>query len=341
MNKQPLALIMDYHPNFYDTYKELEKHYDLTMFGSSYYPVPSDINFVEWETKRLGSVYVGSTIKLHLLLKGFKLAIIKDMFQPKSLTAVNVCKRKKIKYIVVIQTITKPYLLPFVKMVVGKDTPIVCSIDNTEIVKKYFNNVSYIPLSIKIPNNYSHVKNKIFKVLCVGRLDLERKNQILVIDTLNKMDYNFELVLIGSKQENNAYYKKLIRKSCTSFPTNVYISTNLNKKEVSLEYQCSDLFILATINEPCNYTIVEAMAYGLPVISSLGNCSCSYLNNNNMVFSTQDELISSIEYALLRYKVISIENKYLIKQNHDVVKNVDKLIKMFELCPYIGDYRDW
>ena len=107
MKKDKLALIQDYHPNFYYTYKELEKYYDLTMFGDSYYPVPKDINLVKWKTIRLGKVYVGDTQRLRKLVKGFKQAIVKD-YQFKSLQAINVCKLENIKYCVMLQTITKP-----------------------------------------------------------------------------------------------------------------------------------------------------------------------------------------------------------------------------------------
>ena len=144
-----LALIQDYHPNFYYTYKELSKYYDLTMFGDSYYPVPKDINLVRWETIKLGKVYIGDAQRLRKLLKGYKLAIVKD-YQFKSLQAINVCKLENIKYCVMLQTITKPLVLNLFRRFIGKDTPIIFSVDVDIDKAKWFKNVSYIPFSIEV-----------------------------------------------------------------------------------------------------------------------------------------------------------------------------------------------
>jgi len=217
-------------------------------------------------------------------------------------------------------------------MVVGKDTPIVCSINNTEIVKKYFNNVSYIPLSIKVRGEVKKLNlNSKIQVLCVSKLDQKRKNQILLIDTLNKIDNrSFELTLIGSKNSNNKYYKQLIRKVCFSFPTLVYIQANLTNNLLINCYKDYDLFILPAYNEPCNYAMLEAMATGLPVVSNRDNGSSDYLNDHRVLFDTQKQLISAIEHAIIYHKIISKENLSLIKQNHNPVKNVKKIVRL--LC---------
>jgi len=296
-----LALIQDYHNNFYDTYKELEKRYDLQMFGESYFKIPKDINNFEWKHKQIGRFYFANPFTLYKALKGHTKAIIKDFSQPMSITAILVCRLLGIKYSITLQKMDwfkkRPLLLKLlIKLVIKKDTPIIARItESFYTAKLYFNNVHYIPFAVssKIPYKYTNHHTK--RILCVGKLNDPNKNHILLIKALEQMEGNFELTIVGSMKKKTPYYYKLQQAMMSSI-NKIYMIPNLSQGNLALEYMKADLFVLPTIQEPANYSVLEAMSYGLPTISSSGNGTACYLHKYS-VFRSKD--IDSLRQTLL------------------------------------------
>ena len=334
--KPKLALIQDYHPNFYDTYKELEKHYDLTMYGVSYYDIPKDINNFEWKTSQSGRFYFANPFKLYKLVKGHKQAIIKDFSQPKSLIAIIICTILGIKHSIMIQKMEwfnrHPLVLKIlVKLIIGKDTPIIARVrEGYDNAKQFFDNVTYIPFAITKKEKVPYTKGANVNVLCVGKLTDENKNQIQLIEALEDIDNDFELTLVGSlKEKSNHYYK--IQKTMLSSMNKIFILTNLNKKDMELEYAMTDLYILPTLREPANYSVLEAMSHGLPVISSSGNGSSCYIDKD-YVFNSGDKesLAKVINNSLSNLEFMGYRNYKLVEKNHKPKNIVKKIIEVIE-----------
>lgn len=329
-----LALIQDYHTNFYATYKELEKHYDLEMFGTSYFKIPKDINNKLWETKQIGRFYLANPFKLYKLLKGHKQAIIKDFSQPKSVIAIIICRLLGIKYSITLQKMDwfnkHPLLLKLlIKLVIKRDTPIIARITQGFYeAKRFFYNVTYIPFAIekKIPNKY--YPSDPIRVLCVGKLNDPNKNQIQLIKALNEVDGNFELTLVGSMKSKTPYYHKLLSAMLGSF-IKVYLMPNLTRAETEMEYMKADLLILPTLREPANYSVLEAMSYGLPVISGSGNGTSCYIENKQVFWTGESKsLVETISWSLQFLQGIGLRNFYLARKNHNPEKIVKKMMEV-------------
>lgn len=115
-------------------------------------------------------------------------------------------------------------------------------------------------------------RNDIFIVAFVGAFN-ERKGSRRLSDAIEKLN-----------QDNNQVYSIFIG-SGDKIPTckNILFSGKLNHSDI-LDYLCSaDVFVLPTTNEGCCNAIVEALACGLPVVSSNSVFNDDILDESNSI----------------------------------------------------------
>ena len=130
--------------------------------------------------------------------------------------------------------------------------------------------------SIIIQNVSSESRNKIknFKnknIIMVGSL-INIKNHSFVINNFSKIVEKFpewKLNIIGDGPLRY-HLKKLIKKNGLS--KNIFLIGN--KKNVFKYLDKASIFLLSSISEGMNLSMIEAAKYGLPIISS--NCSLSH-----------------------------------------------------------------
>lgn len=95
-------------------------------------------------------------------------------------------------------------------------------------------------------------------------------------------------------------------------------------------YACADVFVLPTQGEGCSNAIVEALAMGIPVISSIGSFNDDILNKDNSIRvdpTNVEELIAAIMkmkndhdfYLELKKKVVSASSNYSISERVDKI----------------------
>lgn len=102
---------------------------------------------------------------------------------------------------------------------------------------------------------------------------IERKRTAYIVEIFNelaKLDENYKLVILGptnKNDENKQYSEKIIRLiSDFNLEDRVFIKGNV--KDVNSYMQISDLFLFASQQEGFGNVLIEAMACGLPVIST-------------------------------------------------------------------------
>ena len=84
-------------------------------------------------------------------------------------------------------------------------------------------------------------------------------------------------------------------------------------------FSCADVFVLPTLKEGCSNAIVEALAMGVPVVSSLGAFNDDILNENNSIRVDPMD-VHAIADALLRMKTdkafYARLKKHLLQTHH-------------------------
>lgn len=118
-------------------------------------------------------------------------------------------------------------------------------------------------------------------ILCIGKYQ-ERKNHQMMIEVVEEMacHYPLHVTIAGeiSSQFHELYYQK-IKKYVEehNLVNKVTFCVNLDRKAIYEEYRKADLFILPSTGEPAAVSLLEAMAFSLPVISGSDNGTASYI----------------------------------------------------------------
>jgi glycosyltransferase involved in cell wall biosynthesis len=135
------------------------------------------------------------------------------------------------------------------------------------MVKKYgFNGrIHYIPHYIYAkPGKVQAPKNKDFRVLFVGRLDIWQKGVDLLADVIRTTlakDRSIVFDLAGSGDGT-----QLLKDVASEHRANVHYHGFVSQKELENYYKKSDLFIITSRYETPGLALLEAQTYGLPSI---------------------------------------------------------------------------
>lgn len=194
-------------------------------------------------------------------------------------------------------------------------TPVV---GDKEKYEKFDKRAYYLPFIIepilKSFNEKHFFKNDKINIITIGKLNLERKNILLLLEAIKTLKNEFPLYLtiIGFlEKEESKYYLKIfdyIKKNNLS--DIVKIKKNLDFFDVHKEYLKHDLFVLPSSNEPAAYSLVEAMSAGLPIISSDTNGTQCYIkeDENGYIFKSDD-----LEDLIQKIQLIIQDKKNIIK----------------------------
>lgn len=137
---------------------------------------------------------------------------------------------------------------------------------------RYGLNFKYTPNSVDLSEvqSYKRIKsnkNGVIKICNIGFMH-SKKNQGRLIKSfarLLQIDHNLELHIVGSGPEMKNL-QILVKKLGIS--DNITFHGNLNRMEVFKILSDSDIFALSSDYETFGVVIIEAMAYGVPVVST-------------------------------------------------------------------------
>ncbi|RZK34087.1 MAG: glycosyltransferase family 1 protein [Pedobacter sp.] len=106
-------------------------------------------------------------------------------------------------------------------------------------------------------------------ILNVGTIEA-RKNLLLVIKSLPKIDNEFKLVVVGRETAYTALVKKEIAN--LDLKHRVIFLKNVPFTDLPLIYQLADLFVLPSYYEGFGIPIIEALYSNIPVVAATGSC---------------------------------------------------------------------
>lgn len=155
---------------------------------------------------------------------------------------------------------------------------------SNEYLQKYSNNHHILPnaandmffdnnINVNKINNYTNLKNDKYFISIANYQDI--KNQIEILKEYYKSKVNnYDMVFIGS--EKNEYYEMLIKEynRLKSFnkEKEVHFLIGVDREDIPSILKGSSLYIAASKIEAFSISIVEAMAMGIPFISTdVGN----------------------------------------------------------------------
>lgn len=230
--------------------------------------------------------------KLARLLKDRKINILHSWdYKSNSLEALA-CKKAGVSYLYTKKNNawSKRW---FLKSVLSKHI----AYDNPEMKKSFFNHwllaskATFIPhgvdLTIFKPLPKMVEKNK-FTIGCIGVLG-SNKNQLFLLKALTKLPKHFQVFLYGKAYEN---YKNELVAFITShnLGNRVFFKGVIANNEIPEAMSLFDAVVLPSINEGLPLTIIEAMACGVPVLSSNSGGGARYLLEDvasNCIFSLE------------------------------------------------------
>lgn len=123
-------------------------------------------------------------------------------------------------------------------------------------------------------------KHDKFRLLYVGKIE-ERRNSLFLLDVFQKLKSkidNIELIVIGTGEE---HYRNMFEKKAQALIASgdmTYIK-RASQKELAQVYENCDLFLFPSNYEIFGMVLLEAMYFGLPVVSS-NNGGASVLIKN-------------------------------------------------------------
>jgi glycosyltransferase involved in cell wall biosynthesis len=106
-------------------------------------------------------------------------------------------------------------------------------------------------------------------ILNVGTIE-QRKNLLLIIRALPKINTTFKLVIIGKETD----YSKLVKKEILNLglQNRVTFLKNIPFNDLPAIYQLASLFVYPSFYEGFGIPIIEALYGGIPVVAATGSC---------------------------------------------------------------------
>lgn len=169
-------------------------------------------------------------------------------------------------------------------------------------------------------------------ILSVGELN-ENKNHQVVIRTLAQMNDKNIFYAIAGNGHLNRYLQDLV----SELGMTEQIRLLGYRSDVAELYKAADIYVLPSLREGLNISVMEAMASGLPVV-----CGCIRGNvdlvdsRGGELFepSSVDELESAIKYVLNRDAQSMSKHNYVVSKKYDYKTVLPRMTEIYRdiLC---------
>ena len=192
--------------------------------------------------------------------------------------------------------------------------------ENQKLLTTFFNipeeGVPYINNGINLQRYYKK-KHENFTFINVGRQD-ENKNQIAIVRAFNRIyqeNKTVKLILLGEGEKHQILIDEIAQKGMQD---NVTIPGNVGNTEDY--YAISDCYVQASHREALPLTAIEAMAAGLPVISTdVGGMKDIVSTNGYLIPDNLDEELYLAMKQVLKMSetdrnVLSQESKRIVEK---------------------------
>ena len=153
----------------------------------------------------------------------------------------------------------------------------------------------YVKDKMKLRNRFM-IQEDDFVVAFVGQFS-ERKGPLRLCEALNRIgNPKIKTFFLGSGPQDPVY-------------SNTLVKGTINHDELPDYLNASDVFVLPTLSEGCCNAMIEAMACGLPIISSDASFNWDVLNGTNSILIDPNS-VSQIQDSIMKlYNDKQLRNK--------------------------------
>ena len=131
------------------------------------------------------------------------------------------------------------------------------------------------------PEEKKYFQNDRINIFCIGKYQ-DRKNLWMMVHAVENLGKQYPLHLTIAGELSNHFHQEYYDKITAyvkekGLEEQVTFYCNLNKKRVLEEYAKADLYVIPSTGEPASITVIEGMAFSIPVISGSDNGSANYI----------------------------------------------------------------
>ena len=209
--------------------------------------------------------------------------------------------------------------------------------DKRDMGTEWYSPKYYVPLICDEPQSIDkkYCIDGVVQLLDVGKYR-DYKNHFFIIKALSEVDdiERFHLTVIGqlSQQKEYDYYNELNKYvEELGLQKNVTIKGNVPYKEMTEIYKNSDILILASKHEAASISVLEAMANGLCVMSTVNNGTACYLDENKVGFTfntnNTNEIVNQLNQIANDMNIVKVEGR----KGLEAVKN-NYTFKQYKEC---------
>ena len=200
--------------------------------------------------------------------------------------------------------------------------------------------VPFVAIPQCAPDERAYCEDGRVRILSIGRFE-ERKNHLLLLDVFAKLRAACPavvLTIVGEcKDSFQKEYLTRVEKRIEELKLSeaVTVRLNLDRNAMDVVYRQTDLYVLPSTGEPAAVSILEAMSYSIPAVSSDGNGTADYIEPgvSGDIFHDRDadDLYRALE-AIVRDKETiirlgagarrAIEEKYTFPRYYEALMSV-------------------
>lgn len=131
------------------------------------------------------------------------------------------------------------------------------------------------------PEEKTYFRDGKINIFCIGKYQ-QRKNLWMMVYAVEKLGKKYPLHLTITGELSNHFHQEYFDKITAyvkehGMEEQVTFYSNLNKTRVMEEYAKADLYVIPSTGEPASITVIEGMAFSIPVISGSDNGSANYI----------------------------------------------------------------
>jgi len=175
--------------------------------------------------------------------------------------------------------------------------------------------IDVVPNGVDIEKFHPKSENKakksdIIRLITVGRLSITKRVDILIdaVKILVEQGKKVKLLIVGGGSLKDSLEKLAAKKNLVNF---IEFKGIVNSQQMPQLYQNSDLYVSATMQEGMSNAMLEAMACGLPIITTQCEGVDELIKGNGIIIKeeTADEIAKAISELVMNTEKLESMSK--------------------------------